>query len=475
MRRILILTSVFFIVLTLSACQLYTHDYKEDVLEYAMIATTGSDLEILEQYPNLAYVDLRGSTCYDEIINYSASHPDIKVRFSIALGQLHLNQDIEKITLVGKEATYESLLENLKYFRFLNNVHWDQISITKSQFDELVIAYPNINFTYTVSIGNDTYNTDTTVVNIWRLESNDVQDALRSFAFLPKLSYVDLMNTSGESKLSVADAKAFMETYPNITFDYSFKLFGQTVSSTTKTLSFKNTKIGNNGLDQLHNALAVMPDCTSVYLDNCGIADDVMAQFRNEHPNVNIAWRIFVDKYSVMSDAEVILMRNTVTNSEAAPLKYCTNVKYLDMSGCKINDFSFLVNMPNLECVVLQQTYISDLSVLQTCNNLTWLDLTNCTSLKDVTPLSGIKNLKYLNLSATKVKELSPLNTVSLERFKCAKMTFSPSELNEFKAKHPGCLTTSTGNIVGLGWRYNDANQREPFEYYAKMCEIFGY
>lgn len=475
MRRILTLTAVLILVLSLSACQLYAHDYKEDVLEYAMIAEDGSELAILDQYPNLEYVDLRGSTCYEAILDYIVTHPTVKVRFSLALGQQFFNQDVTSVELGRNDAAFEDLLNNLKYFRFLKDVHFDQIGITGTQFDELKTAYPQINFTYSVKIGTENYDASVTELNISQLTSQEVEESLSSFEFLPNLSSVDMMDAAGKSKLTVSDAKALMEAYPGITFSYQFKLFGQTVSTTTEKLTYTNTTIGDSGLDQIRDALAVMPNCTDVYLDNCKVSNDAMAQLRADYPDINVVWRIFVDDYSVLSDTETILMRYTVNNQEAEPLKYCTNVKYLDMANCKINDFSFLSNMPDLECAVLQNTNISDLSVLQNCKNLTWLNLTNCTGLRDVTPLSDMDSLKYLNLSATKVKDLSPLSKVSLERFKCAKTSLTPAELSEFKSRHPSCLVTSTGNMTGMGWRYDDANQKEPFAYYTKMKEVFGY
>ena len=66
MKRILTLAALLTLILTLSACQLFVHDYTEDVTEYALIASDGSELSVLEQYPNLQYVDLRGSTCYED-------------------------------------------------------------------------------------------------------------------------------------------------------------------------------------------------------------------------------------------------------------------------------------------------------------------------------------------------------------------------------------------------------------------------
>lgn len=475
MKRILSLIVLTMIVMTLPACRLYSRDSKNSVLEYAMIATDGRDLAVLDQYPNLEYVDLRGSTCFDDILEYAAAHPTVKVRYSIPLGEAYVNLDVEEITLNGSDAVFEDLMNNLKFLRMLKTVHIDQISISKTQLDELKAAYPHIGFTYTVKLGNEIYDPSATKLDLSRISSEDAQIALSALGHLPNLTHIDLVDASGKSSLSVADCNALMNAYPQISFNYHVQLFGQKLSPKTESISFKDVRIEADGLELIQEALMGMPNCRYISFENCGIENEAMAEFRSNNPDMTVAWKIHVDKYSFMTDTEVILMQNLSANSDIEPLKYCTKVKYLDLTGCKNRDFSFLANMPDLECVVLTQTFISDLSGLSNCKNLTWLELNNCTALKDVSPLSGLSNLKYLNLSATKVKDLSPLDKLPLERFKCVKSSLDGEELNTFTEKHPNCLTSNTGSANGMGWRYDDGAKKVPFSYYAEMMKIFGY
>ena len=475
MKRILCMIVLLTVILTLSACQLYNHEGKRSVLEYALIATDGSDLEVLDQYPNLEYVDLRGSTCFNDILEYAESHPDVKVRYSIPLGDAYVNLDVQDIILTGADTAFQDLLSNLKFLPELKTVHIDQINITKAQLDELKATYPNIEFTCSVKLGDNVCDPAVTRLDLSGLSSDDAQIALAALGHLPNLTDVDLVDAAGKTKLPVEDCNAIMAAYPQINFHYEFKLFGQTLSPETESIIYRDVKIENSGLELIQDALAALPKCTYISFDNCMIDDEALAKFREANPNITVAWRITVDDYSIMTDAEVIMMPNISRDSYTDPLKYCTMVKYLDITGCKNRDFDFLANMTELECAVLTNTFISDLSVLSNAKNLTWLELNNCTALKDVTPLSGLTNLKYLNLSATKVKDLSPLDNLPLERFKCVKSSFDGEELNSFREKHPDCLTSNTGSANGMGWRYDDAAKRVPFTYYAKMMEIFGY
>ena len=66
------------------------------------------------------------------------------------------------------------------------------------------------------------------------------------------------MNESGNSKLSLADVAALQDSAPNTTFHYTFSLFSQTLSTTDEEVVYKKYSIGNEGEEQLREALAVM-------------------------------------------------------------------------------------------------------------------------------------------------------------------------------------------------------------------------
>ena len=474
MKRILTVTLLFILVLALSACQLYNHDYREDVLEYALIAKDG-DLSILDQYPNLEYVDLRGSTCYEEILAYIKAHPDVKVRFSIELGGQHYNQDVTEVTLNGYDTDYSMLLENLKYLPNLEHVHVEEISFTKEQLDTVRTTYPNLDFTYTVELGDKVFHHDVTELDLSHLTTADIESTLIRLELLPNVTNVTLINESGDSRLSVADAHQLITAYPGINFQYQFRLFGQTVSTLAEQLVFSGVSIGDSGIDQIREALTILPNCNYIKLDSCGVSDSVMAQLRTDHPDKTVVWRIFADKYSILTDAEVLYMPNSLDDGHVGGLKYCNNVKYLDLSNCKITNINFITNMPKLECAVLSLTKISDISPVTNCPNLIWLDLSNCSLLSDISCLSGISNLKNINLSGTKVKDISVLNSLPLERFKCAKSSISKTTIEAFAESHPNCMVSSKGLATAHGWRYNDTASKEPCEYYKHMMQVFGY
>lgn len=474
MKRIVTLLVLSALVMTLSACQNLSEDYRLEVQEFAMIVEDG-DLSALNEYPNLQYVDLRGSTCYDTILDYAQAHPSITVRYNVQVGQKRVNQDDAELALSHYDFEYDLLLENLKYLPKIQAVHFKETELTADQVQTLRSTYPNIAFSYTVDVHNQEIPHDATSLNLSTLGPEGVDEVVAALRMLPELQEIELMGLYGSCPLSTSDVKKLIDAAPSAKIHYEFTLFGQKVSTLDEQLVFDTVQIGNEGVGEIRAALDIMTQCTYAKFDSCGIDDETMAALRADYPQRNVVWRVFVEKYSLLTDEEMIRMNSKLNNENVAPLKYCTEIKYVDISNNKdISDISFLGSMPKLEAVVLTLTKTEDLSPLANCPNLTWLELTACSHITDLSPLSGLQNLKYLNVAATKVSDVSSLDNLQLERFNCVEARVSKAAQESFKAKHPSCITVSTGSTRGNGWRYDD-DKGTVFSYYAELQQIFRY
>ena len=474
MKRIVTLLVLSALVLTLSACQNLSEDYRLVVQEFAMIVEDG-DLSALNEYPNLQYVDLRGSTCYDAILDYAEAHPDVTVRYNVQVGQKRINQDDTELTLSHYEFEYDMLLENLKYLPKIQAVHFKETELTADQVQTLRSTYPNVTFDYTVELHNQEVAHNTISLNLSTLGPEGVDEVVATLSMLPELQEIELMGIYGSSPFSTSDVKKLIDAAPTAKIHYEFTLFGQKVTTLDEQLVFDTVQIGNEGVAEIRAALDIMTQCTYAVFDSCGIDDETMAALRADYPQKNVVWRVFVEKYSLLTNEEMIRMTSKLNNENVAPLKYCTEIKYVDISNNKdLSDISFLGSMPKLEAVILTLTKTEDLSPLANCPDLTWLELTACSHITDLSPLSGLQNLKYLNVAATKVSDVSYLDSLKLERFNCVDARVTKSALENFKAKHPDCITVSTGSTRGNGWRYDD-DKGTVFSYYAELQTIFRY
>ena len=141
-----------------------------------------------------------------------------------------------------------------------------------------------------------------------------------------------------------------------------------------------------------------------------------------------------------------------------ACLKYCTEVRYLDLGHNCINDISFVEYMPDLEVAILAINYWADASPLASCQKLEYLEIfnTNCTDLR---PLAELKNLKHLNICWIKnLSDISPLYEMTqLERLwigSSANNQIPRSQYAEIQRRLPDTvINVTTDNPTEEGWR----------------------
>ena len=453
-------------------------DDRQDVEELAVVMTAG-DLYTLEHYPNLKRVDLSGSTCYWAIWNFIENHPDLEVKFTVDLGGTSVDAHAETAALNPGSYRYDALAENLQYLPNLTSLSLPQVSLSSGEIRDLMEAYPEIAIDYTVEIFGNTVGSDTMELDLSNMAASQIDEACAKLPLLTQPLKVKLSNS-----LTKAEVDKLQTAAPHIVFDYSFSLFGKTISTADEEVIYKKQDIGNEGETALREALTVMDHCKRFVLDNCGFDDEVLAKVREDfRGGPKVVWRVFFGvggRYSTVTDDDVIRAVKNVTDDTCGPMKYLEDVKHMDLGhNDTLTDLSFVSYMPKLETLIASGCSVSDLSGFENCKNLLWLELAYCGKLKDISPLAGCEKLAYLNLSYTGVSDYMPLDALPLERFMCLSPKASTAEQNAFTSIHPKdeCITVfyGTPNPYGYGWRYND-NGKTQFWYYKDIIrEVFNY
>jgi Leucine-rich repeat (LRR) protein len=113
------------------------------------------------------------------------------------------------------------------------------------------------------------------------------------------------------------------------------------------------------------------------------------------------------EQYST-SLTELDLIGLNLTDADIEPLRYMTNLTFLDLWGNQISDVSSLKGLTNLTYLELGNNQISDISPLKGLTNLTGLVLGN-NQISDVSPLKGLTNLMGLDLRGNQISDVSPL------------------------------------------------------------------
>jgi len=453
-------------------------DPRESVEELAVVMDA-SELYMLEHYPNLKRVDLTGSTCYEAILHFIEKNPHIDVTYTVSGHSVEISNKESYATLAAGSFDYALLLENLQYLPQLTTISLPGIPLNAEQVNALLTQYPQLVMEYTVEILGMTLGTDTTTLDLSAMGSDKVEETIPKLGLLTNLTDVTLSNS-----LSMTEVARLQDSNPNATFHYRFTLFGQELSTTDEEVKFIKHSIGNEGEDRIRQALAILDNCSRFLLDECGLDYEVLAKIREDfRDGPKVVWRIRFgvgDRYTTVTDDDTILAVKNVTDKTCGPMKYLEDVKYMDIGHNEyLTDLSFLAYMPKLEVLIASQSAVTDISAIENCKDLLWLELAYCGYLENIEAVAGCENLKYLNLSYTKVKDLMPLDGLPLERFVYLKPKVSKEEQEIFLQIHPKdqCITVFYGysQPYGYGWRYND-NGKTMFSYYKDVIRVvFGY
>ena len=260
-----------------------------------------------------------------------------------------------------------------------------------------------------------------------------------------------------------------------------FTLFGREIDRNLERLEFTRVWITDDGLDQIRDALDLMPHCTYLKLDDCGTSDEAMAALREEYEGrVKVVWRVHFGKFSDLTDTKIIHavapeQYTELTDRMCRVLKYCTETEYIDLGHDPLTNIEFCRYMPNLKLAILSFNRITDLSPLENCPELYMLELCSCRYLKDLSPLENCENLELLNFSYTAVTDITPLYGLQKLKLLDGAMNEIPQEqIDEITQLMPNCRMTFEGiDTHEVGWRkeYNG----KYYDWYLEVREIFGY
>ena len=470
MRSLKSILLLLVLALCLAGCKANTE-------ELALVLTE-ADFAQLEEYPKLQRLDLTGSTCYDAIEAYIAAHPEVEVTYTVAFAGQEFDPEVTELTLQPEEFDLQELMDILPHLPQVTRVDLPGavLVLSPEEVEAFTEAYPQVELSYCVDVLVQLVEPTVTELDLSGLTSEDLDTVIHNMQLLSELTSVELMDENGESALSVADVKKLQDAYPGVFFHYSFDLFGQTVSTDQESIVYLDTPIGNEGETEIRQALDILTNCTYFKLDDCGIDSETMASIRDDYPDVKVVWRIYCGKFSMCTDETMVRMTHGLDNTNCYELRYCTDVTYMDLGHNEsLTDVSFVAYMPKLECVIVSGSPVKDISAFANHENLEFLELCFCGHLEDISMLDTCTNLKYLNISYTKVSDLSSLENLPLERFNCMHTSISAATQAAFESWHPDCLNRFTGEQpYGYGWRYID-NGITYNDYYANMRIVFRY
>lgn len=387
---------------------------------------------------------------------------------------LYDNYKTEAVTMVVTEETISRLEDfpNLQTADLSGSTCYDAIELYISN-------HPEVDVTYTIKVLDDFYPLDTTALDLSPMTASRLQETMEAMTRLPALESVNLVAADGSVQLSLAELQTLTDTFPALTWQYSFDFYGQTVDLYAERLEYVNVSMGDEAEEPLRQMLSVMPKLSYIKLDRCGFSSPVLDSINKDFPDTKVVWRVFYGKnnrFNALTDETVIRSSHYLSNTTVSEMKYLTEVRYMDIGHNEtLTDVSFLQYMPELKLLILAGSPVTDISPLAGHRNLEFLELCFCSNLKDLSPISTMTGLKYLNIGGTNANDITPVMERPLERFVCMLTNVPAAQKNAYEQAYPDCLIVKTGRQpFGYGWRYIDDGYTFN-EYYLTMRQIFHY
>lgn len=457
---------------------------EQERIEYAKqdlkrTVSSYEELSELDRYENLKTLDLSGSSCYDDILRYMDSHPSVEVTYTLPVdGNLVLGNEAADVLLTDP-AQLEKLSALSPYLPKLNKIIIEKSGFSSEELSNLMKAFPNAGISFSFSPEITDISPNQTDLNLVSLTPEYVENAAGFLSVMSNMETVALTDDNGGNSLALDQFKMLLEASPEADYDYRFVSFGVPVCVMDEAIEYYGNSTGliyNEGLEEIEAMLPCMPRLASLYFEYCEIDYDLLAEFRDRHPEINIVWRINFGPYSCRTDREMIFANGSLTTELCENLKYCNKVRYIDLGHNEgIRAVEFVRGMPELEVAIFAVGGLQDVSPLAECPRLRYLEIF-LTDVSDLSPLSACTELEHLNISYTDVTDITPLYSLTkLQRMWYAGGGVVPrAAREEIQELLPDCVFHfGGGESTGNHWRFNnDGSRVEPYE---EISQIFGY
>lgn len=262
------------------------------------------------------------------------------------------------------------------------------------------------------------------------------------------------------------------QTYPNIDFIWQVDVLGKKVDWNIETLDLSNQKIED--IEDFKKSLTLLKKLKTLDMSNTNLSNETLGNLRELYPNIRIDWVVYLGKWSVRTDAIAFSVLITqydykrMSSADIQVLKYCTELQALDLGHQAIEDISVIGEyLPNLRILILADNKIKDISCLSNLKHLHYLELF-MNDITDASALNSCKELVDLNISFN--YHFSDINGIlelpMLERLWLISDKISADSYNLIKQTYPNVKLVTTGSgSTNSGWRTH--------ERYFAMIDMF--
>ena len=444
------------------------------------VTTAAEVLAALADLPQVGSVDLRESGLdNEEVAALKGALPELSVQYSVTVQGMRDDPDMKVLELdASMISDWDALAQEIGLLRSLEQIVVTG-ALTPEQAAYLLEGAGSIPVSYSVSFKGRTIGSDEEAVDFSDLPASDLGAIKAALIVLPKVKKVNLDPKKGSSKWTLDEADQLQQFREGLLVGYTTKSFGVSFSLADEVVSF-NGKNLKRRIEELKLLLPYLRNVKRVDMENCGIDNETMAALRDEFPQPKLVWRVKVGAYTVRTDARMIKFSagggKALHDKDTENLKYCRDVRYLDLGHNEFKHIDFVANMPELEVCIIAVGYMTSLEGIQNCPKLEYAEFLSGL-ISDVTPLASCTELVHLNLVYNRIKDITPLyGLTKLERLWISRNDIPADQVAKFKELVPNCqVNTTVQNPTRGGWRYFDEEFTQITPRYALLCQQFHY
>ena len=428
--------------------ELSSGSFPADTTNLIAVIKTG-ETALLENFTDLESVDFSGSTCYTEIQNWAAAHPDVRVRYTVALPSgAQAENTATALDLTGlRHEDVPAAIDCLKVLpsvsainlgtssQSVSPVNTDDIAALQNTKDGLMV-------TYAVDFLGKSWPLSTQEADLTGLTSASIPETTAGLSMLPGLTRIRIAdNATTDGSLAWEDLTSISQAAPAAVLDYKFSVCG--VNATMADTSIDLSAIQPADMQKVLAVLPAMTQLKHIDLgsDSNGLSWDQIDAIASAAPNADISYISSVyGKSFNLSDTYLDFNHISISDEGAAIRKilpHMKNLTGLDMDSCGVSDQAMAqIRDENPSVSVVWRIWFgenyscrtdvvkilaskpskggrllnSNTSSLKYCTKVRYLDLGHNEDLTDFSFLAKMPDLQIAVLSMTGISDLTPLS-----------------------------------------------------------------
>ena len=452
-----------------------TYDQDTDVLYVTSL--TDEDVAVLDYFTRLKTVEAQECTDYPQLAALTARRPDVAVEYTVTIDGREYAQDTAVVSVSGITEEEIGLLTYLPELTAVTAVGCR----TPEEMTKLRDFCREKGISFDLRFGTKTYPETVEELDVTGITDEE----LELLQLLPELKTLHLVNPEADpaavTQLRGAYPKADIRweveiagiSFPDDTkeVDLSAVLESKTTTDTvTDTQATAETKPAVTlDLQDLEKKMSYLPDAELVFLGKCGLDNEELAALRERvRDSYKLVWTVQLGKKLTArtDDTTFMPVREHVyyfLDDDAYNLRYCEEMLCVDVGHMGLTNIDFVSGMPHLQFLILAHNgQLQDISPISSCKELIFLEL-DWSAVKDFSPLVGCTSLEDLNIGLT-YPSVEPL--MQMTWLKNLWMVERGGGYQLSQALPDTKIVATANATVGAGWR-NLPN-------YYKMRDMLG-